>query len=190
MEIYLIRHTTPQVEKGICYGQTDLDLIENFQSEFETVTSKLPQNENISVFSSPLKRCTQLADTLSNQVILDNRLKELNFGEWELKPWNDIPETEINPWMEDFVSTAVPNGESYTELASRVRSFFQALLILKTQKNVVIVSHAGPIRAFLAQVLDIPLKDSFKIKINYGDVFHLRLQGKSFELLTEVGANS
>ena len=26
MEIYLVRHTTPNIKKGICYGQTDIDI--------------------------------------------------------------------------------------------------------------------------------------------------------------------
>lgn len=30
MDIYLIRHTTPAIAKGICYGQTDLDVTANF----------------------------------------------------------------------------------------------------------------------------------------------------------------
>jgi len=33
MEIYLIRHTTPDVAKGICYGQTDLDVANTFEEE-------------------------------------------------------------------------------------------------------------------------------------------------------------
>ena len=34
MEIYLIRHTKPKVGKGICYGQTDLEIDEtSFEQE-------------------------------------------------------------------------------------------------------------------------------------------------------------
>ncbi|WP_194768826.1 alpha-ribazole phosphatase [Tamlana sp. I1] len=186
MEIYLIRHTTPEVEKGICYGQSDLDLVENHLEEFKNIALKIPKKTDFIVYSSPLKRCALLAKTFNELVVFDDRLKELHFGDWELKPWNDISEKELNPWMKDFVNTAVPNGESYTQLASRVHIFFETIRASKEKKDLIIVSHAGPIRAFLAQMLDIPLKDSFKIKINYGDVFHLNLNNETFKLITEI----
>ena len=35
MEIYLIRHTSPLVEKGVCYGQADLALnLDLFETEY------------------------------------------------------------------------------------------------------------------------------------------------------------
>ncbi|MBU2950047.1 alpha-ribazole phosphatase [Tamlana agarivorans] len=186
MEIYLIRHTTPAVEKGICYGQTDLDLVENHEEEFAAILSKLPKEKEFRVISSPLKRCTSLAETFSETATLEPRLKELNFGDWEMQAWNDIPEEAMAPWMTDFVNVAVPNGESYVQLASRVQAYFEDLAHSNNPKDHIIVCHAGPMRAFLAHVLDIPLKDSFKIKIQYGDVFHLKLENGKFQLITPV----
>ncbi len=186
MEIHLIRHTTPKIEKGICYGQSNLDLSDSYDEEFKIVKSKINIVPPFKVISSPLKRCTQLAEYLNENVSYENRLKELDFGNWELKPWNDIPEKEITPWMQDFVNVQVPNGESYTQLAKRVESFFDDLLAPKTTNHLIIVSHAGPIRAFLAMILNIDLKDSFNIKINYGDVFHIKKEKNSFKLITEI----
>ena len=186
MEIYLIRHTTPDIEKGICYGQSDLDLVGSYAQEFESISNKIPNTENCNVFSSPLKRCKLLAKHFSDDITFDVRLKELNFGDWELKAWNDIPEKDINPWMKDFVNVVVPNGESYTQLASRVSSCFKDILDSKNQETIIIVSHAGPIRAFLSELLNIDLKDSFSIKINYGDIFHLRKENDSVKLITEI----
>jgi alpha-ribazole phosphatase len=40
--IFLIRHTTPAVAKGICYGQTDLDITESFVEEAEAIRGHLP----------------------------------------------------------------------------------------------------------------------------------------------------
>jgi len=42
-EIYLIRHTTPKVEKGICYGQTDLNLADTFEQEKERILKIIPK---------------------------------------------------------------------------------------------------------------------------------------------------
>lgn len=186
MEIYLIRHTTPDIEKGICYGQSDLSLHTNYAKEFNLIKSKIPIREPLKVISSPLKRCTLLAKQFSDHIFLDARLKELNFGDWEMKPWNAIPENEINPWMTDFVNVVVPNGESYTQLALRVKTCFDDILVSEGHKNLIIVSHAGPIRAFLATLLNVDLKDSFNIKINYGDIFYLKKKQDTFHLITEV----
>jgi len=186
MEIYLVRHTSPDIEKGICYGQSDLDLATTYPEEFNTVKSKISDFKDCKVISSPLKRCALLAKQFSKHVTFDNRLKELNFGDWELKPWNDIPEQDMTPWMTDFVNVTTPNGESYIELASRVQSCFNDILVSETQQNIIIVSHAGPIRAFLAILLNVELKDSFNIKINYGDVFRIKKENGIFELITEV----
>ncbi|GAB1856569.1 alpha-ribazole phosphatase [Flavobacteriaceae bacterium MHTCC 0001] len=186
MEIYLVRHTTPTIKKGICYGQSDLDLAMSWKDEFITVASNLPFADTATIISSPLKRCALLAQNLGNTIVYDNRLKELNFGDWELKNWNEISEKELTSWMQDFVNVQVPNGESYTQLASRVFSFFEAIKVSKVYKTVVIVTHAGPIRALLSKLLDMPLKDSFKIKINYGDVFHITKENNQFQLKTNI----
>ena len=87
MEVYLIRHTTPLVGKGICYGQSDLELAPGFETEWYAIQSSLP-SEIEAVFSSPLSRCRQLANLLSAHyqapLQFDARLKELNFGRMEL----------------------------------------------------------------------------------------------------------
>ncbi|WP_406683132.1 alpha-ribazole phosphatase [Seonamhaeicola sp. MEBiC1930] len=186
MEIYLVRHTTPKIEKGICYGQADLDLTHTWKTEFKEVKTKLPSSNDIKIISSPLRRCALLAQNLGKDLTLDDRLKELNFGDWELKEWNFIPEKEINPWMKDFVNVQTPNGESYTQLASRVFSLAEEVIASKEFKKVIIVSHAGPIRAILAKILNIPLKNSFKIKIEYGDVFFITKEDNQLKLITDI----
>ena len=64
MEIYLIRHTTPSIKKGICYGQTDVDLnFDTFEFELCEIKKKLPSNIDI-FYCSPLTRCLKLAQRL------------------------------------------------------------------------------------------------------------------------------
>ncbi len=186
MEIYIIRHTTPNIEKGICYGQTDLSLVNTFPEEFKTIKQQIPNNSHYIIKSSPLKRCALLANYLGSNVVFDDRLKELDFGDWEMQPWNTIPEETLNPWMKDFVNTKVPNGESYINLASRVNNFFEETINLQNEQDLIIVTHAGPMRAFLSSILSIPLEKSFDIKIQYGDVFHLRKEKEVLKLITEI----
>ncbi len=172
MEIYLIRHTTPAIEKGICYGQSDLDIADTFTSEVTEIHKKIPLQEISNIYCSPLKRCKLLAETFDIPIIFDHRLKELNFGDWELKAWNDIHPSELNPWMKDFVHAQVPNGESYVTLQKRILDFYDSLDHYAHEK-IVIVTHAGPMRALLSHIRRVALKDSFNIKIQYGEVIKI-----------------
>jgi len=74
--------------------------------------------------------------------------------------------------MNDFVNVVVPNGESYTILQKRILEFYNSLNHT-ANKKIVIVSHAGPIRALLAHIQKIDLKDSFTIKVAYGQVIRI-----------------
>ena len=55
MEIYLIRHTTPAVEAGTCYGQADLDVIETFEQEASIIKQYLPLHRCTAVRSNAVK---------------------------------------------------------------------------------------------------------------------------------------
>ena len=175
MEIYLIRHTTPKVEKGICYGQADLDITETFLEEVEAIKPHLPSDE-IKVYSSPLQRCKKLADALFDGLVIDvhDDLMELNCGQWELLPWNDIPKEEIQPWMDDFVNVPVPKGESYVDLHNRVVKRFNE--IVSKQESAVIVAHGGVLRSILSHITSTPLKESFDaFTLHYGCVVKIQV---------------
>ncbi len=183
MEIYLVRHTTPDIAKGICYGQANIELASSFGEEYKTILEKLTVPQVDFIFSSPLHRCYQLSEKLAkhfNSTIgLRPHLKEVKFGEWELKAWNDIPKTTLQPWMEDFVNVAPPQGESFVDLQNRVVDCIDKIATLGLDK-VIIVSHAGPIRAFLAHISNTDLKDAFSIKVEYGQVEKVSFKDGTF----------
>ncbi len=170
MEIYLIRHTTPDIEKGICYGQADIGITDTFEEEFLSVEKQVPSG--IPIISSPLSRCKILAEKLSNNVTFDDRLMELNFGDWELKKWDDIPSSEITPWFDDFVNTPCKNGESYTQLYNRVIECYTEIK-QSSHLKVGIVTHAGVMRSILAHHEGVALKKSFDFKLGYGEVIKI-----------------
>ncbi|WP_010521480.1 alpha-ribazole phosphatase family protein [Aquimarina agarivorans] len=183
MEIYLVRHTTPKIGKGICYGQLNLDVTDNFLDEVKEIKKQLPEKESF-IYTSPLIRCYKLACQLGNPISLQNQLKEVNFGTWENTTWDAIPSKEIDPWMADFVTKKPPKGESYLEVAARVIDFFEKLTQQSTNTPIIIASHAGPMRAFLAHILHIPLKDSFSIKLAYGHVIKLEYSNENFKVIS------
>lgn len=173
MDIYLIRHTKTDTPVGLCYGQTDVSLVANFKDEFIKIQQKLPAlASNFRVYSSPLTRCTLLASHISSQVYNDDRLGELSFGDWENCLFDSLDTKELKHWTNNFVSLAPPNGESFTQLSERVGSFWQELL-LSDAEQVLVVTHAGVIRALLAHVLQLPLANAFKFKVDVGSVHKL-----------------
>jgi len=168
MEIYLIRHTTPDIEKGICYGQSDIPLKDTFTSDAKKILKLLPDSFD-KVYASPLQRCTELAKLIDQNIIIDARLMELDFGSWELKKWEEIPEKEIKPWYTDWVNTPTNKGESYQELQNRVLSFLEE--IPNQYNRIAIVTHAGVIRALWAHFNKNTLKESFdSFNVEYGAV--------------------
>ncbi|GGZ31213.1 alpha-ribazole phosphatase [Echinicola pacifica] len=175
MDVFLIRHTSPAIAKGICYGQTDIGLREDFDEEAEAIHALIGQPKGkYAIFSSPLRRCTLLADRLFPTVIWHSepRLMELDFGAWEMEQWDAIPSGELSKWMEDFVQVACPGGESYRDLYSRCVDFLSDLQSMSLDQ-VYIISHAGPIRAIHAYLTDTRLEDSFSLKVHYGEVIRM-----------------
>lgn len=178
MEVFLVRHTSVAVDKNSCYGQTDVALADTFEHEAQAIKIKLPTDFD-AVFSSPLSRCTKLAEAISNQeIVLSPALLEMNFGDWENQLWNDIDQTKLQYWMDNFVTATTPNGESLTLLYQRVVEFIEALRQEQHQK-VLICAHAGVTRCVLAHLLQIPLGNIFKINIPYGNISHLCLNENS-----------
>ncbi len=204
MEIYLVRHTTPDIARGICYGQADIGVKETFYQEAAIIQQHLPVQPAI-VYSSPLQRCIRLAEHLfaDHRVQQHPDLMEINCGHWELQPWDDIPRDEIANWMEDHINVRIPGGESYTDVFERVAACFNRLLQqhkvppqLATETNspvaqgqqAVIFAHGGVIRSILSHITKTPLKDSFSLfSLYYGCV--IKIVQRNDQLLHEVLSN-
>jgi alpha-ribazole phosphatase len=199
-DIYLIRHTTPAVGKGICYGQTDLDVTESFMAEAAIIRQHLPSSFS-SVHSSPLQRCSRLAEHLfpACPVSLHPELMEIHCGEWEMRAWDDLPREEVDPWMKDFVQIRIPGGESYRDLHQRVTSTFTRIhasgqslpnpgIVGSSEGPVAIVAHGGVIRSILSHITGTALIDSFKVfSLHYGCV--IRVYGPPDGLQYEILSN-
>lgn len=179
MEIYLIRHTETVVEKGICYGQSDVEIREPYTAVFDEIANQLPNDAVL--FSSTLKRCLLLSNHIKNrkkynELIQDERLIEMNFGDWELQSWNEINEDDLNPWMEDFVTIKAINGECFQDLHNRVLNFIETQInTLQQLKPIVIVAHAGIVRSFLCHFQNLNLKDAFQNKVDFGQVIKIKI---------------
>ncbi|HEU4788370.1 MAG TPA: alpha-ribazole phosphatase [Flavobacterium sp.] len=178
MEVYLVRHTETVCEKGICYGQSDVGIREPYEVVFESILDQLPQDAIL--YSSPLQRCSILAkhiqkNTQITSIIEDSRLMEMDFGDWELMSWDAIPREVLDPWMEDFVTVNVPNGESFVDLDNRVREFLDNDISKGNTKPIIIVAHSGVIRSILCKINNLPLQEAFKTQLDYGVVIKVEM---------------
>lgn len=153
MKLWLVRHAQPLIAPGICYGQLDMDADPEATRNCAVALAKvLPKGIYANI--SPLQRCEQLWPILIGlrpdlSYKSDARLKEMNFGNWEGKPWSDIPKAALDAWTADFSShPAGGTGESVSQFMARVASAFDEL---PASKDALWITHAGVIRA--AQLL-------------------------------------
>ncbi len=207
MDIYLIRHTEVAVGRTVSYGQSDVELATNYTEQRDRILAHLATETDPSVvrpgrrsdsvspaylFSSPLNRCRLLANDLatSSQVDLtsvefDDRIKELNFGDWEMTPWAEIPRSSLDPWMADFVNVGPPRGETFQELFDRVGEFWQEKIVSLAVQNtgpVYIITHGGVIRSLLCLFLDLSLQNAYRINLDYGSLTKLTTNGQHYTI--------
>ena len=188
MKFFFLRHTSLDVAQDVFYGQTDLDVSSSFETELKKIKLKL-QDENIlldklKVFSSPLKRCVKLANSLTNKIILDERIMELNLGDWEMKPKQSIESKLIKEWEDNMMTFKIPNGETNQDFLNRLKKFLDQILIVN--EDVFIVAHAGSINGMLSlltgQSFDKLLKNYWE-KLSHGSLSLVELIDGSFKIL-------
>lgn len=163
MRLHLIRHPRPAVAAGVCYGRTDLDLAEDAADVAQALRPQLPAN--LPLFSSPLRRCRQLAEALHPAPLFDARLLEMDFGEWEMQPWNALGREALDAWAARPLEFAPPGGESPAQLLQRVREFHTGL-----RGDAIVVTHAGVIKALHGLLHDLPATEWMGLSFAFGSV--------------------
>ena len=150
MKLYLVRHPKPVVEHGICYGASDLVCHPAALEATATALKNLLPND-LTILSSPLSRCEQLAQHLcrlepSFPYKSDARLAEMNFGNWELKAWDAIAAHELAAWTQTFAAYRCGGtGESAGHFVQRVaKRLYESAQDANDQ---IWITHAGVIRA-------------------------------------------
>ena len=146
MPLHLVRHPQPLVAPGLCYGRTDLAVAPAETARVSAaLATALPAGA--ALFSSPLQRCLDLARALDGGAgpTVDARLAELDFGSWEMQPWERIARADIDAWAADMVHYRPGGGESVLQMAERVGAFYADLAAL-APCGAIIVCHAGTMR--------------------------------------------
>jgi len=174
MEIYLVRHTAVDVPHGYSYGQTDVPLQATFEEEAAIVKEKLQDIQFDKVWTSPLTRCVRLASYCGYpDAERENRIKEIHFGDWEMKSWDELSaDPRSKGWFDDWVNIPTPNGESLLDQYTRVSSFLDEIKASGLQK-VCLFAHGGVLICARVYAGECELKDAFKDLPPYGSIIKI-----------------
>ncbi|MCC5993147.1 MAG: histidine phosphatase family protein [Rhodobacteraceae bacterium] len=114
---------------------------------------------------SPALRCRQTAEALWPKLVpeQDARLWEQDFGTHEGLAYEDLP--DLGPLSRaELAQVAAPEGESFAQMVARVTPALAGLQVPTGGGPVVVVAHAGTVRAALAMALgDVPLALAFEV---------------------------
>jgi len=175
----LLRHGEPQGGRRF-RGQTDDPLSElGWRQMWAAVGDTAPWHQ---VVSSPLQRCSAFASELAGRHRLPCRLepgfKEIQFGVWEGFTPEEIQQRygeQYRRYRDDPEAFMPAGAESMTEFVARVAQTWESLLKTQQGRHVLLVCHAGVIRAVLSLVLGITPKNLFRIQIDYASLSRLKI---------------
>ncbi len=150
MHAILIRHPAVLVAPGTCYGRLDVELHPDAAAEVARLRAVVATFAG-PVWTSPARRCRAIAGTCA---IVDARLRELDFGDWEGRAWATVPHADLDRWAADPLGFAPPGGESGAALLARVAAFHVAMR--RHGADCLIVAHGGPLKLLAAMLRDAP----------------------------------
>lgn len=177
MIITLIRHTSVDVPPGVCYGQTDVPLKDTFEQEAAVTKKNLePLGPFDKVYCSPLTRCVKLATYCGYpDAERDDRIKELNFGAWEMQKFDEIKDPKMQEWFEDYLNVPVTDGESFMQQYQRVADFLDELR-KKPYKHVAVFAHGGVLLCAQAYAGVVKFEEAFSALTPYGGIVTINIE--------------
>lgn len=188
LNIYLIRHgeTAWNADGNKYCGRTDLPLTEKGIAQAEALHEQLKNIALDAVYSSPLQRAMLTAKIAagSKEVTADDRLIEIDFGNWEGKTKEEfIKEAPLlwKSWQDNPENTRAGGiGETASEVINREKSFYDEMLKKYPAGNILVVGHNGLNRLYLSWKLGMPLKNYRKFFLNNAAVtwFTLSINGE------------
>ncbi len=168
MKLTFIRHTSVNVEPGICYGWSDVATASSFTEEAKQVCASIKDTFFDAVYCSPLTRCRQLAAFCGYEhPYIDERLKELHFGTWEMQRWDAITDPQLELWYKDWIHQRAGGAESYMDQYQRVSAFLDEIRNTVRQQCC-IFTHRGVIACALVYARHCTIEKSFDEDIPYG----------------------
>lgn len=175
MEVYLIRHTSVDVPPGTCYGQTDVPLRDTFEAEAAVTRAGLDGLHFDAVFTSPLTRAVRLAAFCGYpDAVRDDRVKEMDMGEWEMQRFDDITDPQLQRWYDNYLHERTQGGECFMDLYARVRDFLYDVRGCG-YRRIAVFAHGGVLIAARALAGQIDVNKGFGNLTPYGGIEHIEI---------------
>lgn len=176
MELILIRHTSVDVPSGVCYGQTDVPLRPTFEQEAAVTAANLkPYAPFDHVYTSPLTRCVRLATFCGYpEAEREKRIMEINFGQWEMKPFDCNNDPRLQEWYADYLNVAATGGESFAMQYRRVSLFLDELKA-KPWQRVALFAHGGVLICAQLYAGLIKPEEAFSALTPYGGIIKVKI---------------
>jgi len=175
-KIYLVRHgRTPANEKGILAGRTKgIFLDDTGIKQAEAVAKSLSQIRFKKIIVSPMERCQQTTKIIitgmdkTPKPVIESGINECDYGDWSNKKLSSLRSKPLWKTIQEKTSLVqFPNGEKMNQMLTRVKNaIFEHALKLKSDENLLVVSHGDPIRSFIADCLGIHLDNFQRITID------------------------
>jgi len=169
-----VRHAEPTEEaRGRCYGRLDVELSDRGRAQCEQLAARLSQEPVAAVVSSPRLRARDTAWAIAKRhglaVSVLDELRELDFGELEGRTYDEIASSHPDlyaRWMRAPTSVRFPGGEGYSDLHARAVDVVSRLRVTYAGRLVVAVTHAGVVRAVVAEALGMPHEHIFRLAVD------------------------
>jgi len=161
-QLWLIRHAPVDGPVGIIHGlEAPADVSDT--AALSRLRLQLPNPH--AAISSPARRARETAAALGLVAVPDASFSEQDFGSWTGRSHEEIGRDSGSAYDEFWRAGATnrpPGGESFVEQIARVRIGFAAL----PAGDVILVAHAGTIRAALALALGMPPDNALRFVID------------------------
>ena len=187
--IDVIRHGQPEGGRRYRGHGVDDPLSKTGWQQMWAAVPEKPQWDHI--ITSPLSRCLRfaeaLADTLSIDFSVADDLKEIGFGVWEGRTPDDIKHNDgdaLQNFIQDPVHNRPQGAEPLDDFAQRVWTVYENTLKEYHGQHILMVAHAGVIRAITSHILGMRLDDVYsKLKIEYATIVTTRVTDKKSPVL-------
>ncbi len=198
MELYIVRHGKTQwnLEKRL-QGSADIQLNEDGRELARISGEALKDTHFDRIYSSPLSRAYETACLFRGnrplEIIRDQRLSELNFGDYEGKTLDSLMEDDACSFRYFFsqphLYTPPANGETLEHLCMRAADFMEheILPLQNTCERVMIVAHGAMNKALMTYVKKQDLSQFWSGGLQRNcNVIILELNHDTFQIIDET----
>jgi probable phosphoglycerate mutase len=157
----------------------DLDDLGRRQAEALGAAVATVAGPDVTIVSSPLRRCLQTAGEVVEacgadraSVFVDDRFVEMDYGEWDGRPLADVPADTWRQWRAD-PDFHPPGGETLTSVTARVAEGLTQWAPRAGGGTLVVVSHVSPIKAGVIWALGVGESATWRMRLDNASICRL-----------------